>query len=220
MARAAVIFDLDGVLTDTAQLHYRSWREVADGLGLPFGRDDYERMRGLGRMESLAVVLAEQDDRFSEDEKQRLADQKNEAYMQLVAQMTPQDAFPGVVELMAALHARGIPLAVASSSRNAAPVLDRLALRPWLTEVVDANIAPRSKPDPQVFLVTAERLGVSPAHCVVLEDARAGVAAALAAGMRVIGIGPAARVGAAHLVVDAIGDLDADAVLRLVTPSP
>ena len=212
----AVIFDLDGVLTDTAELHFRSWRVVADELGIPFDRAVNDRMRGLSRPESLAVLLGDRHREFSPERKRQLTDRKNEAYLELVAQMTEADLLPGAKTLIEDLQRRGVRMAIASSSRNAEVVVERLGIRAALHTLVDANTAPRSKPDPQVFVAAAVRLGVSPARCVVLEDAEAGVAAALAAGMPVIGIGPRERVGGADLVVAHLAELDADRVLSVV----
>lgn len=214
---AAVIFDLDGVLTDTSELHYRSWKLVADELGLSFDRQINDAMRGLSRPESLAILLRDQSDRFRPEEKARLAERKNAEYLRLLAQMTPGDLYPGTLELLRGLRARAVRVAVASSSRNASRVVERLGIGAFLDVIVDANTVPRSKPDPQVFLAAAERLAVPPRRCIVVEDAEAGVAAALAAGMRVVGIGPAERVGRAHLRVGAVAELDADRLVELLT---
>lgn len=211
-----MIFDLDGVLTDTSELHYRSWKLVARELGLSFDRRVSDAMRGLSRPQSLAILLGDQADRFGPEEKARLAERKNAEYLRLVAQMTPADLYPGTLELLRGLRARAVRVALASSSRNAARVVERLGIGALLDVIVDANQASRSKPDPQVFLAAAERLGVRPARCVVVEDAEAGVAAALAAGMRVVGIGPAERVGRAHLRVDAMAELSADRMVELL----
>lgn len=205
---AAVIFDLDGVLTDTADLHYRSWQFVADELGVPFDRQRNEALRGLSREESLAKILGPRLGEFTAERQREITRRKNDEYLRLVASMTPADLFPGARELLAALAAARVPTAVASSSRNAEVVLERLQLRDAFRVVIDGNLAPRSKPDPQVFLFAAEALGVSPSACVVVEDAESGVQAALAAGTRVIGLGPRDRVGRAHRVVEAIGQID------------
>ncbi|MBK9118224.1 MAG: beta-phosphoglucomutase [Phycisphaerales bacterium] len=214
----AVIFDLDGVLTDTAELHYRSWIPVAAELGVPFDRTVNDRLRGLARPASLAILAGDHFDTLSTTERHRLMDQKNAAYLALVDKLGPQDAFPGAATLLSNLRAAGARLAVASSSRNARQVLDRLGLRPLLDTVVDANEAERSKPDPQVFQAAATALDVPPCHCVVVEDAAAGVAAGRAAGMRVVGIGPPQRLTGADLVVATIGDLHPEHVLALVRP--
>lgn len=204
---AAVIFDLDGVLTDTADLHYRSWQLIADELGVPFDRARNEPLRGISREESLARLLGPRFGEFSPDQRRDITRRKNDEYLRLLKEMTPDDLFPGANQLLATLSDADVPVAVASSSRNAEAVLERLKLRSAFRVVVDGNQAPRSKPDPQVFLVAAQALGVVPAQCVVIEDAESGVHAALAADMRVIGLGPRERVGAAHRVADSIAQV-------------
>lgn len=212
----ALVFDLDGVLTDTAELHYHSWVTVADEIGVPFDRGVNDRLRGLSRPESLDVLLGDRADAFSPTEKARLTEQKNTAYLQMVARMTPDDLFPGVQTLLCCARERAFRLAVASSSRNAGRVAERLGIVPLLDALVDANTAPRSKPDPQVFVEAAEALGVPPARCVVVEDAQVGVAAARAAGMFCVGVGPLDRIGDADLIVAHTADIDIAAVERLL----
>lgn len=209
----AVIFDLDGVLTDTAELHYRSWQTLADDLGLPFDRAANEALRGLSRDNSLSRLLGARAAEFSAAQKAEITRRKNDEYLRRVARMTPADLLPGARALLVSLRAVGLRLAVASSSRNARTVLARLEIEPLLDVVVDGNDAERSKPDPQVFLLAAARLGVSVARSVVVEDAASGVQAALAAGMRVVGIGPPERVGAATVTFDTIGDVPTDLAL-------
>ncbi|TWT42069.1 Beta-phosphoglucomutase [Phycisphaerae bacterium RAS1] len=211
----AVIFDLDGVLTDTSELHYQSWQELADTLGIPFDRARNEALRGISRMESLRIVLDSHWEAFTPAQRQALTEHKNDSYVQKVAGLTPRDLFPGVERLLRELRAAGAAVAVASSSRNAAAVIERLGIAPLLDAVVDANLAPRSKPDPQVFLVAAEQVCVAPVCCVVVEDAESGVAAGLAAGMKVAGVGPVERVGRANVQVAATGDLTAAILRRL-----
>lgn len=210
-----VIFDLDGVLTDTAELHFQSWLRVAEEIDIVIEEAVRDQIRGPGRMESLEIVLGERSGEFSDEQKAELALKKNRQYVKMLESMTPEDLLPGVVQLLRALRERGVPTAVASSSRNAGAVVDRLQIRPLLNLVVDGNDVERGKPDPEVFLLAAKRLGVAPERCVVVEDAEKGVEAALTAGMRVVGIGPRERVGKAHLVVDAIADLTADQLLDL-----
>lgn len=211
-----VIFDLDGVLTDTAELHFQSWRDLSHALDIPFDRAANEALRGLSRAESLRLFLGAHAARFSPDEQAALMDRKNRRYVERVAAMTPADALPGARELLAALRARGVPLALASSSRNARLVLERLALTSAFSAIVDGGDVARGKPDPEIFLLAARRLGLPPARCVVIEDAESGVQAARGAGMYVIGIGPAGRVGAADRVVGAIGDVQVGELLALV----
>jgi beta-phosphoglucomutase len=212
----AVLFDLDGVLTDTADLHYRSWKILAEELDVPFDRQANEALRGVSRMQSLELMLGAHTDRFTLEQKQAIADRKNEEYQRLVGEMTPDDLFAGVRTLLVQLRAGGAKIAVASASKNCQIVVDQLALRDLVDAVVDGHDAPKSKPDPQVFQVAAEQIGVPAERCVVVEDAEAGVAAGLAAGMKVIGIGPAERVGAAHLRVDETGTLRVDQIQELV----
>lgn len=213
----AVIFDLDGVITDTSELHYQSWQELADRLGIPFDREKNEALRGISRMESLRIVLDWRWDSFTPAQRQALTEQKNDSYLRKVAALTPRDLFPGVERLLRDLRGAGAGVAVASSSRNATEVIGRLGVAGLLDVIVDANFAPRSKPDPEVFLTAAELLGVPPANCVVVEDAESGVAAGRAAGMKVAGVGPAQRVGRADLRVDATGFLTVDALRGLVS---
>ncbi len=211
----AVIFDLDGVLTNTAELHYQSWARLTRELGLAFDRRANEPLRGLSRMESLALVLGDRGGDWDAQGKQELADRKNRYYQELIAHMTPADALPGAAELLRELRRRRIPTAVASSSRNARTVLERLELLPLLDAVVDGHDIDHSKPHPQVFLLAADRLGVPPERCVAVEDAESGVAAALAAGMRVVGIGPPERVGRAHYIVGAVAELTVGRLLAV-----
>lgn len=216
-APAAAIFDLDGVLTDTAELHYRSWASLAIELAIPFNRSINDRMRGLSRPESLQIFLADHAHRFPPTEQQRLLDEKNRRYLAQVANLTHEDLLPGARQLLEDLRSRGISTAVASSSRNANVVVDQLGIRPLLDTLIDANQAPRSKPDPQVFRAAAAAVAVPPARCVVLEDAEAGVAAAQAAGMRVVGLGPIERVGRADLVIESLTELSANRLIELLS---
>lgn len=212
----AAIFDLDGVLTDTAELHYLSWERLARELRLPFDRQANEALRGLSRMESLERLLGRRGGEFSAAQKEELCRRKNEDYLRRVARMTPLDLFTGAAALLRGLRAAGLRVGVASSSRNARAVVARLEIEPLLDAIVDGNDAERSKPDPQVFLLAAERLGAAPARCVVVEDAESGVEAALAAGMRVIGLGPPQRVGRAHLCVSALHEIQVPSVVKLL----
>jgi beta-phosphoglucomutase len=203
----AAIFDLDGVLTDTADLHYRSWKILADELGVAFDRTANEALRGVSRMQSLAIMLGDHAANYTDAQKQEIADRKNEEYQRLVREMTTADLFEGTLPLLENLKAAGFKTAIASASKNCQIVVDQLEIRPLLDAVVDGHDAPLSKPDPQVFEVAAERLGVPASRCVVIEDAEAGVAAAIAAQMKVIGIGPRTRVGAADRIVDHIREV-------------
>ncbi len=212
----AVIFDLDGVLTDTAELHFQSWRQIAAELGVPFDRRANDALRGLGRLESLNMLLGSRAAEFDADAKARLTAEKNAVYLRLVERMTPADLLPGVAGLLDELRDSGVPCAVASSSRNAFAVLDRLEIAARFRVIIDGHRAPRSKPDPQAFLLAAADLNVAASGCVVVEDAASGIVAAQAARMRVVGIGPAERVGGADLVVAGPHELSAARLLALL----
>ncbi len=210
-----VLFDLDGVLTDTAELHFQSWLEIAARLGIPFDRARNEPLRGLSREESLNALLGPRAAELSDTQREDLLRDKNERFLARVDRMTPVDAAPGARGLLSELRLRGARVAVASSSRNARRVLERIALSDLLDAIVDGNDVARSKPAPDVFLVAAQRLGVQPSRCVVVEDAASGVAAALEARMRVLGIGPVERLDGATRVVARISDVAASDLLAL-----
>jgi beta-phosphoglucomutase len=213
---AAVIFDLDGVLTDTAELHFQSWLQLSRELRIPFDRAANEALRGLSRPDSLALFLGPHAERFTPAERDEIMTRKNAAYLERVARLGPQDLLPGAGELLESLRQAGVPTAVASSSRNARHVLARLGIARLVDVIVDGNDVPASKPDPRVFLSAAERLNVPAKRCVVVEDAESGVAGALAAGMRVVGLGPHERVGAADVVVASLVELAAADLLNLL----
>ncbi|MCL4220096.1 MAG: beta-phosphoglucomutase [Phycisphaerales bacterium] len=207
MSAHAVIFDLDGVLVTTDELHYCAWKQMADREGIFFDREVNHRLRGVSRMESLAIILEGASRGYSSVERERLADEKNAIYRAALERIGAGEILPGAVETLDGLDAMGVPYAVASSSRNAGLILERTGLRARMSVVVDGNDITRSKPDPQVFLIAAERLGVEPGVCVVVEDAESGVEAGLAAGMRVLGVGPPERVGRAHRVVGSLREI-------------
>ncbi len=207
-----VIFDLDGVLTDTAELHYQSWQFVADRLRVPFDRQANEQLRGLSREESLTRVLGARLGEFSPERRRDIMREKNDDYLRRVAAMSRADLFEGAERLLRQLRDASVAIAVASSSRNADVVIDRLEIRELLDAIVDGNHAPRSKPDPQVFTMAAERLGLPSGQCVGVEDAESGVESALAAGMAVIGIGPHQRVGRATVVVSRTAEIVLDTI--------
>lgn len=206
-ATKAVIFDLDGVLTDTAELHFQSWCLVAQDLGIAFSRQQNEALRGVSRMKSCDLMLGERRGDYSDVEKAEIARQKNDAYLALVDQMSEQDLLPGAEVLLKSIRAAGMKTAVASASRNGHTVLARLGISELLDVALDGNDVPESKPAPDLFLSAAEQMGVSNSDCVVIEDAEVGVEAARRAKMRVIGIGPEARVGQADRRVEAVSEI-------------
>ncbi|NLG84533.1 MAG: beta-phosphoglucomutase [Firmicutes bacterium] len=185
----AVIFDLDGVLTRTDRYHYLAWRRLAEELGLSFDEALNDRLRGVGRLDSLRIIMACNGRRCGEEELRRLAEVKNEYYREFVAGMSPADVSPGAVAVLKNLREMGIKIGLASASKNAPFILDRLDLRRFFDHIVDPGRITRGKPDPEIFLAAAEGLGAAPCRCVGVEDAAVGVRAIKAAGMYAIGVG-------------------------------
>ena len=188
----AVILDLDGVLCHTDSLHYAAWKSLADRLGLPFDEARNNSLRGVSRRESLELLLGEKSGNYTEREKEALAEEKNEAYRALLATLTLSALPQGVRETLEALRNMGLLLAIGSSSKNTALLLRQLGLTHFFDAVADGTQITRSKPDPEVFLLAARLLSVQPREALVVEDAAAGVEAALRGGFPAAGIGPAA----------------------------
>lgn len=185
----AVIFDLDGVITDTARYHYLAWKRLAESQGVHFDHAFNEHLKGIDRMGSLDMILASAGRAYSMEEKLALADQKNEHYKTLIDTMSASDLLPGAVQALDAVRAAGLRIGLASVSKNAFTVLDRLGIAAKFDYVVDAATIARGKPDPEIFLKAAQALGVAPRDCLGVEDAVAGVAAIKSAGMVALGIG-------------------------------
>ena len=194
-----VLFDLDGVVVFTDKYHYLGWKKLADEKGWAFDEEVNNGCRGVPRLASLQVILDHNGIDLPLKEKERLADVKNDVYKELLQQINDSDIYPGVIDLVKRLKAEGLKLAICSSSKNAQTVLDALDLSKYFDAVVGGNDIKNPKPDPEIFLTGAKRLGLSPEECVVFEDAESGVEAALAAGMKCVGVGPEDRLGAAHL---------------------
>lgn len=197
---AAFIFDLDGVITDTAEYHYLSWQRLADEEGIPFSRQDNEQFRGVSRRDCLEILLAGRN--YPEKRVQELLVRKNNYYQDLINEISSANIIAGVLELLKELKQYRIKLAVASASKNARFVIKKLGIEEIFDTISDGYSVTKTKPAPDLFLHTAEKLRIKPAACAVVEDAGAGVEAALAAGMIAIGIGPEERVGKAHYRFD------------------
>ncbi|WP_066822089.1 beta-phosphoglucomutase [Sphingomonas mali] len=219
MAFRAAIFDLDGVLVDSARLHFVAWKRIADELGIAFDEHDNEALKGVDRMGSLDHILALGAVSLDLPAKEELAARKNGYYLDALATMTDADILPGATALLASARAAGLALGVASASRNAVMVLERAGLLDSIDFVADAAKVARSKPAPDIFLACAAGLDVAPAACVGFEDAAAGVTAIKAADMVAIGIGDAGILAEADLVFASTAAVDLDQVLRL-TPAP
>ncbi|MGF1735608.1 beta-phosphoglucomutase [Photobacterium satsumensis] len=201
-----VIFDLDGVLVDTACLHYEAWRKIANKLNIPFSEKDNEKLKGVSRKDSLDIILDNSNEIFSETEKHQLLLDKNNDYLKLVNQLNENDVLDGVVKLIEELKCKEIMIALGSASKNARLILELTGLYHHFDYIVDGNMVVKTKPAPDVFLTGAELLGLLPSECLVFEDAQAGVQAALNAGMAVVGVGEHASLHQATVVVpDLIG---------------
>lgn len=197
----ACIFDLDGVIVDTAKYHFIAWKELAAELGFEFTEEHNERLKGVSRMTSLEILLEVGEVSLPEDQKLKLAEQKNQCYVSYIEKMTPGEILPGVVEFLTELKKAGIKTAIGSASKNAPLILSRLNLNKHFDAIVDGNKVSKAKPDPEVFLKGAEAVNAEPATCVVFEDAAAGVEAALNGGMKCVGIGQPENLGKAHMVI-------------------
>ncbi len=194
------IFDLDGVLTDTAEWHYRAWQRLADEEGLPFDRNANEALRGVSRRESLLLIVGKK--HYSEAALKEMMERKNRYYLASIQSITPKDLLPGGVELLTKIRKAGMKIAIGSASKNARTVIEKLGLADLVDAIADGESVAPPKPAPDLFLYAAAQLGLDPAHCVVVEDAAVGIEAAIAAGMRTIGLGPVERFGgSAHLVL-------------------
>jgi beta-phosphoglucomutase len=204
----AVLFDLDGVLTDTARFHYVAWKALADSLGVPFDDAMNERLKGIDRMASLDIILAAGSFSLDDDLKRELAERKNEHYKSLVAAMTPADLLPGAWEALRSVRAAGMKSAICSVSRNALEVLRHLGILGEVDLVVDAARIVRGKPNPEIFLTGAAMLGTRTEACIGIEDAIAGVRAIKAAGMYAVGIGDPAILTEADEVLPSLAWFD------------
>jgi beta-phosphoglucomutase len=211
------IFDLDGVLTDTSEFHYLGWQRLADEEGLPFSREINESLRGIPRRASLMMILKGRAD--PEEKIQEMMERKNNYYLELVHGITPADLLPGARELLEEIHTAGMKSALGSASKNAREVIQRLGIESLLDAVADGNSVERQKPAPDLFLHAAELLGFSPAECVVMEDAAAGIEAGRAGGFHTLGLGPRERVGEANIVLESLAGAKLDAILNLLGDS-
>ena len=212
----AFIFDLDGVITDTARQHLAAWHNLALDLGVPFDPQMGEQLKGLSRTDSLELLLSRSRRSFSDAQKQNLAERKNKAYVASLITMSENNLLPGALTALQAVRAGGWGLALASASKNAATVLERLGIAGLFHHVVDAALITRGKPDPEIFLAAAQALDVAPAACIGIEDAVAGVQAIHSAGMFAVGIGSPQVLSAADVVLPDLLTFQPETLLRLL----
>ena len=185
------IFDLDGVIVDTAKYHYLAWKQLADHLDIPFTIQDNEKFKGVSRKRCLELLLEMGGLRVSQDQFESWLEEKNADYLKYIATMDASEILPDVSRVLDFLKGRNVPMALGSASKNAVPILEKVGLTDYFNTVVDGTQVVKAKPDPEVFLIAASRLDLPPGACVVIEDAQAGIAAANTAGMYSLGIGEA-----------------------------
>ena len=202
----ACLFDLDGVIVDTAKYHYIAWRQLANDLGFDLTHAQNELLKGISRMESLEIILALGGVKLSEEEKLKRATEKNSRYLALCMQMTPADTLPGVRAFLDELKIKGIRIGLGSASKNAKVILERIDMLSYFETIVDGNRITKGKPDPEVFLIGAADLAASPGACVVFEDAVAGIQSAKAARMLAVGIGEKTVLTQADIVIPGFTD--------------
>ncbi|MBX7125503.1 MAG: beta-phosphoglucomutase [Cyclobacteriaceae bacterium] len=210
----ACIFDLDGVIVDTAHYHFLAWRRLAAELGFELTPEANERLKGVSRMRSLEIILEIGGLQRSREEMDAMATRKNAWFVEYIEAMQAHEIFPGITDLFAKIRQAGMKIGLASSSKNADTVLRKLGIAHHFDAIVDGTMIIHTKPDPEIFLLSASKLGVVPAQCVVFEDAQAGVEAAKRAGMRCVGIGKKEQLGAADIVVAQTGAFDFSALLK------
>lgn len=210
-----IIFDLDGVIVSTDEFHYQAWQQLADEEGIPFDRTINHRLRGVSRMESLAIMLEKAPRSYSQAEREEMAEKKNGTYRELLGQLSRNDVLSGVEPILEQLRSRGIRMAIASSSKNARYILEQIEMTDAFDAIVDGTDIANSKPHPEVFQKAGEALGLPPGACLVVEDADAGVEAAKAAGMACLAVGAAAKNPKADIASDALGSCGVELLLNV-----
>ncbi|MDV7751385.1 beta-phosphoglucomutase [Enterococcus casseliflavus] len=209
------VFDLDGVITDTAKYHYIAWKELAAEIGIEIDLKFNEQLKGISRMDSLEriLTLGNKNDAYTEVEKEALATKKNTHYVQLLQSLTPDDLLPGVKTFLDEAKAKNIPCAIASASKNAPFILDKLGVMQDFDTIVDPAILKKGKPDPEIFIQAALALGIEPAEAVGFEDAQAGIDGINAAGMYAVGVYSGEELHGADVIVEKLTDLNIDELL-------
>ena len=216
MTKKAFIFDLDGVIVDTAKFHYLAWKELANDLGFEFTEEQNEQLKGVSRVASLEILLNIGNIQLTNDHKEILLKEKNEQYLGYIAKMGQDEILPGIKNLLAYLKEHEIPFSLGSASKNARLILKILDIYDLFDAIVDGNDVSTAKPDPEVFLIAAKKLNKDPHDCIVIEDAQAGVQAANNAQMISIGIGDKKILKEASIVLNNTGELTVDFIKKLI----
>ncbi|GAA0134852.1 beta-phosphoglucomutase [Paenibacillus sp. YSY-4.3] len=211
----ACLFDLDGVLVDTAKYHYLAWKRLADELGFAFTEQDNEKLKGVSRMASLDILLSVGGLQFDDAKKHELAERKNNWYFESISKMDHTEILPGALDFLKACQENGLKTALGSASKNAMTILNNTGLTPYFDAIIDGTHTANAKPDPEVFLLGAAALSIPPGQCVVFEDAEAGVEAAHRAGMSCVGVGSPATLGQAELVVPSLQEMTVERLKEL-----
>lgn len=206
----ACIFDLDGVIVDTVEYHFKAWNKIVKELNIPFTKQDNERLKGVSRKRSLDIILELGDVQLDENTKKNLLDRKNHWYREYISQMTPNEVLPGIIDFLRELRENSIRLGLATSSKNGKLILKQVKLSNFFDAMVDGTMITNGKPDPDIFLTCAEILNVAPHNCIVFEDAAAGIEAAIRGEMRTIGVGSAAILKDADHVISGFENFSLD----------
>lgn len=209
----ACVFDLDGVIVDTAKYHFMAWRSIANDLGFDFSEEQNESLKGVSRVESLEIILNWGKIDISDSEKEELANRKNEKYLNLIESLTGGDALPGIPRFLNILKERGIRIALGSASKNAVHIINRLGLERFFESMIDGTKVKNGKPHPETFLLACQELGVEPKATIVFEDAPKGIEAALAGGMFAIGVGDSESLKNAHFVIQGFEGINLERLL-------
>jgi beta-phosphoglucomutase len=213
MRKSACIFDLDGVIVDTAKYHYLAWKRLTDLLNIHFTEKDNERLKGVSRMASLEIILEIGRRELNDNLKDEYAMLKNNWYVDYISRMTPEEILPGALAFINELRNADIRVAIGSASKNTPMILERVGIKDLFDAVADGNNVSKAKPDPEVFLKAAEMLGAEPTKCIVFEDAQAGIQAALNAGMMCIGVGSAKVLENAHFIVSGLDEMSLEKIM-------
>jgi beta-phosphoglucomutase len=213
MKYKACLFDLDGVLVDTAIYHFQAWKNLGKNFDYELTEEQNEELKGISRVASLDRILTWAQKEASQEQKNKWLIEKNENYLELISNMNPSEILPGVLDFLQEIKAQGYLIALGSASKNAEVILRKTGLISWFDAIIDGNHVQKSKPDPEVFLKGAEALGVSPENCIVFEDASAGIEAAKRAGMKAIGIGDPSILGEADQVISSFVAVQASKLL-------
>jgi len=212
-----LIFDLDGVVVDTAKYHYLAWKKLAGELGFEFTEKDNERLKGVSRIQSLEILLEVGGVQLGEEAKTDLATKKNNDYLEYIMKMTPEEILPGVLDILEVSRKNGLKTAIGSASKNAITILERVDLLKYFDQVIDGNKVSKAKPDPEVFLMAASEMGIKPEECIVFEDAEAGIEAAVNGSFHVVGIGDQKTLNKAEMVIPGFKNAKLDTFLALAS---